>query len=226
MDKEYKYELHLHTSEVSGCAEIGAEEACRMYMAAGYSGMVVTDHFHHPSLQWIGSTYDEISRNYVNGYLKAKETAAGTDFVVLLGMEFRFNEDPNDYLIYGLSPEMIANERDLDMYDRKQLREFADRNGLVIIQAHPFRSHCIADETPGFLDGVEVYNGHPGHASHNELALEFWQNKIGGIKTSGSDFHAGAMFARGGIITNRPIKTEKELVDLLKSGDYKLLRAE
>ena len=44
------------------------------------------------------------------------------------------------------------------------------------------------------------------------------------IKTSGSDCHRKTGVALGGIITTEPIKTNDDLVRILKSGDYKLIK--
>ena len=41
----YKYETHLHTSETSACAVSSAGDMVRAYADAGYTGIVVTDHF-------------------------------------------------------------------------------------------------------------------------------------------------------------------------------------
>ena len=67
------------------------------------------------------------------------------------------------------------------------------------------------------MDGIEVYNGHPDHESHNDLALE--RASHGGsafILTSGSDAHRLHHLARGGMLTDEEIRTEAELVDWLK----------
>lgn len=42
---KYIYETHFHTADVSTCAHISAQEAVGLYKKAGYSGVVVTDHF-------------------------------------------------------------------------------------------------------------------------------------------------------------------------------------
>ena len=41
----YKYETHLHTSEVSKCAFNTGAEMARAYKEAGFTGIFVTDHF-------------------------------------------------------------------------------------------------------------------------------------------------------------------------------------
>lgn len=41
----YKYETHCHTKEASRCAENSVSELIDEYVKAGYSGIVITDHF-------------------------------------------------------------------------------------------------------------------------------------------------------------------------------------
>ena len=41
----YQYELHCHTGGVSLCAAIPPKELVRKYEKAGYSGLVLTDHY-------------------------------------------------------------------------------------------------------------------------------------------------------------------------------------
>lgn len=43
-NETYKFDTHIHTSEVSTCANMGVEETVRRYHAAGYSGICSTDH--------------------------------------------------------------------------------------------------------------------------------------------------------------------------------------
>ncbi len=41
----FKYEMHLHCSEVSACARSTALQMVEAYYKADYSGVVITDHF-------------------------------------------------------------------------------------------------------------------------------------------------------------------------------------
>ena len=222
MGRKYKYELHSHTAEVSGCAEVSAADSYRLHSAAGYDGIVVTDHFYTDALNdRYSHDWAERSYGFMTGYRRMKEVA-GEGFSVLFGLEFRFHDSPNDYLVFGITPELFSAVPDIDLYDRKQLRGFADENGLLIVQAHPFRGSCKPDE-PWFLDGVEVYNGHPWHVEHNDRALAYAEEH-GLIQTSGSDFHHPGMLARGGIKTDFPLRSECDLAAALKSGDYELIK--
>ena len=42
---KYKYDLHIHTKEVSPCGRLSIEEIIDKYIEEGYSGLVLTDHF-------------------------------------------------------------------------------------------------------------------------------------------------------------------------------------
>ena len=43
--QRYVYETHMHTSEASACAGSTGTQMARAYKAAGYTGIIVTDHF-------------------------------------------------------------------------------------------------------------------------------------------------------------------------------------
>ena len=42
----YRYDLHVHTSEVSPCGHLDVREMVRRYEEKGYSGIWLTNHFH------------------------------------------------------------------------------------------------------------------------------------------------------------------------------------
>ena len=68
---------------------------------------------------------------------------------------------------------------------------FVQSLGCTVVQAHPFRNHCMI-VPPGILDGIEIFNGHPGHDSRNDIAT-YWAEKFDyKIRTGGSDFHGDA----------------------------------
>jgi hypothetical protein len=54
----YKYETHFHTDETSPCGKVPAVTGVRLYHQAGYSGIIVTDHYFrgffdiHPFTNW------------------------------------------------------------------------------------------------------------------------------------------------------------------------------
>lgn len=55
-ERQYRYEMHLHTAEGSRCADRTVEEQLTLYRDLGYAGVCLTDHDilslprqHHPS---------------------------------------------------------------------------------------------------------------------------------------------------------------------------------
>ncbi|MGN0527210.1 MAG: PHP domain-containing protein [Acutalibacteraceae bacterium] len=220
---EYKYELHCHTQNTSKCGRLDAEELVNIYKEAGYSGIVITDHY--SPMTFTAEEYfnkKKALKHYLKGYNKAKKLETD-DFAVLFGIELRFYGTLNDYLIYGASEEMI-NELPflLPKYLRKASKWFRKR-GCLVVQAHPFRQ-LMTRANPKYLDGIEVYNG-KANKEANENSKQ-WAEETGKIKTSGSDCHRESGAALGGIITYEKIKTNEDLVRILKSGNYKLIETE
>ncbi|MBR4895857.1 MAG: PHP domain-containing protein, partial [Clostridia bacterium] len=96
--------------------------------------------------------------------------------------------------------------------------------GGCVIQAHPFR-HGMVVTNANAVDAVEIFNGHPGHNSNNDIA-EAWARKYGKIMTSGTDHHNPDHMPDAGIRTDFPITSEAVLIETLKSGAFTLIRGE
>lgn len=219
-------ELHAHTSDTSRCAGVDAKDLIALYKQAGTDTVVITDHlspstfeaYPKGSLSWA-----EKVNILLTGYRNAKQ-AADDDLTVLLGMELRFDRkgDNNDYLVYGVTEEFLYQNPDLLDMRLSSFSELAHKNGLLIFQAHPFRTgmHIV---NPAYLDGIEIYNACVRHNSRNSIA-EAWAklHKLRG--SSGSDFHQVEDVARGGIRTEHKILTNADLLHTLKSGNYTLVK--
>ncbi|MBO5934503.1 MAG: PHP domain-containing protein [Clostridia bacterium] len=219
----YMYEAHFHTADVSTCAHISAQEAVELYKNAGYSGVVVTDHFTLECFEkkYPGETWKDKVDYFLRGYRNAKKCETET-FSVMLGIELRFPENDNDYLVYGVDEQFLYDHEDIVSMTAKQFKKVAEVNQLTVIQAHPFRIDSNITN-PRYIDGVEIYNGNKRHDSSNNMA-EIWAKKHGFITTSGSDFHEYEDLARGGVSFNRFVKDVKEFRAELLSGKYELKR--
>lgn len=217
---KYMYETHFHTAEVSTCARVGAKEAVDIYKKAGYSGVVVTDHFSQDCFEnkYEGKDWKEKIDYYLRGYKKAKECATD-DFAVLLALEARFEND-NDYLVYGVDEDFLYKNEWFTKMTIKQFKKLAEKNQLTVIQAHPFRIDSNITN-PRYIDGIEIYNGNRRHDSSNNIA-EMWAKKHGFITTSGSDFHEYEDLARGGIALERFVTDVKEFRAELLAGRIEL----
>lgn len=220
---KYMYETHFHTSDVSTCANISAEEAVQLYKNAGYSGVVVTDHFSLECFEkkYTGETWAEKIDYFLRGYRSAQKHATDT-FSVMLGIELRFPENDNDYLVYGVDEKFLYEHEEIISMTAKQFKKVAEKNQLTFIQAHPFRIDSNITN-PRYIDGIEIYNGNKRHDSSNNMA-KMWAKKHGFITTSGSDFHEYEDLARGGVSLDRFVQDVKEFRAELLSGRCELKR--
>lgn len=217
----YKYELHCHTGCVSRCGRVEPERIVELYKQHGYSGIVVTDHY-SPMTFTPNWSPEKQSDFYLEGYRRMKK-AAGSDFTVLLGMELRHYASADDYLIYGVTEDFLYSAGNLMMCGVPKMKKFCEENEFLLMNAHPFRpfrTRC----SPKYLDGIEVYNGKTPK-KENDKAFE-WAKKNNKIMVSCSDFHTEKHTARGGIITKEPIKSNSDLLTILKKGDFTLVKNE
>ncbi|MBR0464162.1 MAG: PHP domain-containing protein [Clostridia bacterium] len=212
-------DLHVHTSEVSGCGKVPAAEMARMYHEKGYDAIVVTDHL-------IAGKNADMPVNercawYLSGWRAARAEGEKLDLVVLRGAEVRFTSGNEDFLLFGWREdelEGLFSLLDGGISEPEFYRYVHGTGRMLLIQAHPFRKG-LRQAALQDLDGIEVYNGHPGHDSHNDLALALAEKgREGFIMTSGSDAHEPHHVARGGMITDCDIRTEDELVAWLRAN--------
>lgn len=215
-----KVELHFHTDESSPCGKVPAAEGIRLYREKGYSGVMISDHFcEYFSGGPEGQDWKEICESFLKGYRVAKEKAKEwDDFQVYLGMELRFPPDENDFLLVGFEEEFLDRYPWLYMMDQKTVFEIAEREGLCIIQAHPFRPGCVLAH-PEYLHGVEIANGNQRHDSRDHLAKEAAE-KYGLVATTGSDFHELEDLGRNYISFETLPENEQELALMLRKGQF------
>lgn len=216
---EYKYELHCHTGTVSRCGRVEPKEIVRLYKERGYSGIVVTDHYSPMTFTPNWNPQKQIDF-YISGYKEMKKYEDET-FSVLFGMEIRHYWSANDYLIYGVGEEWLRQQGNLLNVFEKKLYNMVHSQGYLMYEAHPFRvgrTRC----NPAYIDGIEIYNGKT-EKSLNDKAYE-WAKQTGRLMVSGSDFHTVKNLARGGIITDKPIKDNSDLLDILRKQNFKMIK--
>lgn len=213
--REYLMDMHVHTSEVSPCGCVAAADMVRMYKESKYDGVVVTDHYYDGYFNCLGELdWHEKADAYLRGYETALAEGKLLGLKVLLGIELRFVNNPNDYLVYGITRALLHAYPALYTMTPESFKPFAAEHGLLVYQAHAYRAGLTV-EKPEFLDGMETCNGNPRHDSHNDLALAYaLKHKL--LRVSGSDFHQTMDLARSGIVLPSLPEHEAALVALLK----------
>ena len=212
----YKTELHAHTNPGSNCGKLPADFDARLYAKLGCHTLTITNHMDPDKYKRFPNPRD-LAEFYLSDYYKAKEAAKGTDLEIALGVEIRFLDTINDYLVYGISPEDIE---EIATYLPRGIEEFYkgfknDKN--VIIHAHPFRNSM--EPTPlGFVDGIESLNLHPSPNSRVGIATRFArENDL--LVTVGSDFHDPDRMAMGLMRTKSHLRDSFDVAEALKSRD-------
>lgn len=217
----YKTELHLHTSDVSTCANAPLSYVVARYLKEGYTTLVVTNHLSRFSFTPEHQTWTQKIDHFLTGYTRLA-AEAGQQLTVLLGAELRLNTDENDYLLYGIDEAFLRHHPDLMDYTIKDLSRLCREEQVLLIQAHPFRDH-MQIVNPKLLDGIEIYNGMTNPPARNDMA-EAWAARFSMIGTSGSDFHDAENEVNGGILTAFPVRSNEMLYGILKSRNFALIR--
>lgn len=209
--KDYSFttELHAHTHPVSSCGDFQPEEVVKMYKEAGVRSLVITNHL-------TPNNCNEGVEYYLNDFRRAKQ-AAGNDINVILGVELRFTENINDYLIYGVCEDDIGSFIELIPYGIENFYKNAKNERNVIIQAHPFRKNIILAPTSA-IDGVESFNMHPGHNGKIAIAARYAKNEDL-LVTGGSDFHHENHQAVCLMRTKKEMNDSYDVADAIKSKD-------
>ena len=204
-----KIEMHCHSAPASRCGKIGVDVIVPELKRCGYDAVVLTNHYFNVDTR----SPEEIFGQMVCDYEDMKCLGDEIGLKVFFGTELRFAGSSNDYLLYGMTPNEL---RDMGpIYELDPERFLAQKPEHVLIyQAHPFRKNMT--RTPAeFLDGIEIYNGHPGHESQNDLALAR-AREFGMLVMSGSDTHFEEGIARGGVYLPSMPKNERELAQMLR----------
>ena len=218
----YKYEMHIHTRPCSGGGSDIRDHIDEL-IQKGYSGMVVTNHFYagdtriDRELPW-----EDFVDAYRQDYLYGLEYAKERDFDLLFGLEENVGFG-QEILIYGITPELIAEHPELKRASAEAFAEVVHAAGGLVYQAHPYRARDYIRkpfplECLDQLDGIEVYNA-GNEPEWNESARIFAEER--GIPcVAGSDGHSVASAGRAGIAVGERIVDNEELIRILKSGEY------
>ena len=224
----YKYQMHIHTSPCSKCGRLTPEELCQALASNGYQGGVITNHFYHGNSgidRSEATSWEQFVFAYEKDYLECKEAAEKLDIDMIFSIEESVKPGI-EILCYGVTPKILYDNPQLINGEIDEWIRVMRQNGVVIIQAHPFRE---ADYIPvpgplpvELVDGIEVYNR--GNSDMmNQSALEMAQAYPHLIRTSSADAHTTEHIPFGGIRTKARIRNETDLIRVLRSGEYELI---
>ena len=218
----FKTELHTHSFPVSTCSIVSPEELVDDYISHGYNTVVITNHLSRYTADtdlYKNKTQKEKADVYLDDYRRAKKHADGR-INVLLGMEYNNVGGYNDFLVYGIDEEFVYNAKDIVHMPLTEALDLFHKNCAIIFQAHPFRKFMTPVD-PTLVDGAEAGNYCNTRQNFNELA-EQWIKNTGLKRMYGTDYHATYHMVGAGILTDEEIKTNEQLVDILKNQQFKV----
>ena len=217
-DYKYKIELDAHTSPASRCSEISPREIVKTYKRLGFHAVAVTNHFSHNHSKLTKEEYIDF---FLKDFEETEKFGKAIGVKVYLGAEIRFEENRNEYLVFGISRKMLEEIYDFLPFGVENFRNNYSLPHSIFLQAHPLRDG-IEKVDPEILDGVEVFNMHPGHNSRIGQVADWAKQNNLSIITAGSDFHHPHKNHEGlAAIRSKYLPSDSfDLAKLLKKGDF------
>ncbi len=221
-----KWETHLHTKKGSVCGAVSPRKVAKIYAQAGYTGIVVTNHFNLSNFEnyFKGRKINWI-RRYLKEFYALKKHCSKYKITVLLGLEMCLagdekrpgKEEYSELLVYGITPERLLDYNlSLLYHTQEEFFTICNQEGWLCGQSHPFREGTVPLDF-NYMHLLETYNGHTRHVNNNEVA-ENTAKKYHLIPTDGSDFHQEKDFGCGMLFPDdMKIETEKDFVNALLS---------
>lgn len=209
--------------EASACSYVTGAEQARIFKEAGYSGIIVTDHFFNGNtaiphnLPW-----DKRIDLFYNGYKNTKEEGDKIGLSVFFGWEA--NYEGTEFLIYGLDHEWMKNHPEMLYWSIEEQYHNIHEAGGYVVHAHPFRIRSYIKEIrlfPDLVDAVEVYNVE-NRSMEADKKAEAYAKKHNLPAFAGTDSH-GFENRRNAMGFDKPLSSIHEFIANVKSGEYKII---
>lgn len=223
----YLYETHCHTKPVSACASLTPEEVVELYLANGYDGVFITDHFLNGNTtvhrNFPTASYKEKIDAFCEGYYQTKKVA-GDKLKVFFGLEYSYHG--SDMLIFGWTPEQLKGFEQILSMRMRDLPDFCRETGALAIQAHPFREAFYIDHIRLYptTEGAEVFNATNGDLCNNLGA--FYAKSYDKIAIGGSDCHHIHQKLLSGVAFEERINSPQEFISALRQRKGTIVRKE
>lgn len=158
MMDQYRFDMHIHTSETSSCGEVSGKDVVRLYRKAGYQGIMITDHYHKEYFDGLGAMdMHQKVEIFLAGYREAKAEGEACDLDVVLGIEFRNTETDDDFLLVGVTEEFLHKYPTSFELPLTQAIDLFHGNGILVIQAHPIRFAIVDKPDWQVLKGYQSH---------------------------------------------------------------------
>jgi predicted metal-dependent phosphoesterase TrpH len=190
------------------------------YIALGYSGIFVTNHFIDGNIN-VDRTlpYEDRIRFYFTDYEEAKRVGDELGFPVFCGVELSFGG--TDFLVYGLDKDWFLAHPEIEGMKKSEELTLMKESGALIIQAHPYREASYIDHIrlfPRHVEGAEIINANASEFC-NTMARHY-ADAYKLLPFAGSDIHSVAQKKLAGISTDEPISDVFDFIERIRSANY------
>lgn len=221
----YVYETHLHTNQGSACGQCTGKEMADACYDAGYTGIIVTDHFFYGNTRVDRSlAWEDWVEEFCKGYEDAKKEGDRIGLQVFFGWESNYKA--TEFLINGLSKEWLLAHPEIKDCSIEEQFQLVHEGGGMVVHCHPYRKEAYIPEIrlfPEYVDAVETINA--THASlkstgHNVAVWDEYAAEYAGKHnlpaTAGSDIHKTDLLL-GGMAFKEKLKDSKDFIKTVLS---------
>ncbi|MFW6457109.1 MAG: PHP domain-containing protein [Planctomycetota bacterium] len=217
---EYMYETHLHTSEVSRCADSEAKEFVRFFNAIGYTGIFITDHFNGNTTVEDETPWERRIELFCRGYNNA--VAEGDKIGVDVFLAWEYGSGWSHFLTYGLGRDWLLDNPDMLSWGPLEYLDRVHEAGGYIVHAHPFREGVeLIQLMPDKVDAVEVLNA--GRSDDANVHARDFADSFGLPKTAGSDIHSVGAGRLCNVISSVKFHSSADYAEAVETGQIELI---
>ena len=186
-------DLHCHTLPLSSCSALAADELVALAAERGLDGVCLTEH----DRAWPDDELANLRARSSIAVFRAVELTTDLGHILALGLPARY--------FSAIAREVAAAARE---------------TGALLFLAHPARDGLlrVTHETVDYFESVEAVNGSDTRLQNmaaSGLAKGFRLPGIGG-----SDAHTKDEVARAATRFEANVRTDAELLEALRSGNY------
>ena len=150
--KKILIDTHIHSSGISKCSRVPANELVNICVEQGLNGIVLTNHY---KLASVDTDFKTWRNKYIEEFHITRDYGNKLGLKVFLGVEFTLNSMPqNDFTVYGLSEDFLLSSNPLF---ELTLNEFIIE--LDVLKEHTAVNYMVLAAAPQPLVGSEQIQG-------------------------------------------------------------------
>lgn len=209
--KKILIDTHIHSSGISKCSRVPANELVNICVEQGLNGIVLTNHY---KLASVDTDFKTWCNKYIEEFHITRDYGNKLGLKVFLGVEFTLNSMPqNDFTVYGLSEDFLLSSNPLFELTLNEFIKIIHQENALIFQAHPFRNTHPIDGM--LLDGVEI-NCHPLYHTNEKQRVMDFANRYDIRVSCGSDYHGDTYKPYCGVLIDSSINSTEEYVRYIR----------